>query len=154
MLAEEKAIFAEAHEIATAAVSKSNHWATGRQSLNRGDAERFEARENEGAGIAETFGKLIRGEPREKFDMADIAGGDFGGELLEFFVLGAVTNDLERKTEAIAGGNSEVDTFPGDLAARDHERLVILGLIVLRLAGASVRVGVFHRVLHRFFHRF
>lgn len=81
--------------------------------------------------------------------MASVAGGDFGGELLEFFVLGTVADDLERETEAIAGRNSEVDTFPGDLTTRDNERLAILGLVVLRLAGASVRVGVFHRFFHR-----
>lgn len=97
-----------------------------------------------------TLGELIRSEPRKKLDMAGVAGGDIGSKLLEFFVLGAVTNHLQRKTEAIASGNSEINTLPGNLATRNDKRMIFAGLIngalVLRLSF----IGVFHRFFHRF----
>jgi len=93
----------------------------------------------------ETLGELIRSEPRKKLDMAGVAGGYIGSKLLEFFVLGAVTNHLQRKTEAIASGNSEINTLPGNLATRNDKRMIFAGLIngalVLRLSF----IGVFHR---------
>lgn len=106
----------------------------------------------------ETLGELIRGEPRKKLDMAGVAGGDIGSKLLEFFVLGAVTNHLQRKTEAIASGNSEINTLPGNLATRNDKRMIFAGLVngalVLRLSFIGVFHRILHIVMHRFFHRF
>ncbi len=106
----------------------------------------------------ETLGELIRSEPRKKLDMAGVAGGDIGSKLLEFFVLGAVTNHLQRKTEAIASGNSEINTLPGNLATRNDKRMIFAGLVngalVLRLSFIGVFHRILHIVMHRFFHRF
>lgn len=105
------------NKVAAAAFRVGDDGAASGEGLDSGDAEGLKAGKKVGLRGLEIGGELGGFEPRDE--------GDEGGGISEFdevFVLGAVADNEERFLSFEAGFDSEVDAFPGDLAARDDKR--------------------------------
>ena len=113
---EKEAVLPWLDEIAAAALGVGDDGTAGGEGFDGGNAEGFEAGENESGGGMEVLGELVGGDPRDEGDE-----GRAGGEGDEAGVFGAVADDGEGEFGLETGGNGEVNAFPGDLAAGDDE---------------------------------